>query len=301
MMKQVMQPMIEPMTRVRCRSSLARWFAVLALGLVLTGCGASLLYERLDTLVGFYIEGLVTLDDAQSAQLSRTLSRNLDWHRQAELGRYDASLQRLAAAVADGTTPDELDAAIQRAEDYWRDIFEQAAPGYTSLAVTLTDAQVRELLQNLAREDEKQWREYAERTPAERRARREKSLRKNIERFTGPLTATQLVMVREYAAQDRSFMPQWRENRRIWRAVLADALRDRAATPQFTARMHQLIARPDDLWTPEYRRAVDQGRTAFIDMLVSLDGTLTSRQRTAVQQELLALAREVRSLARSPG
>ena len=296
-MKQLLQPMI----KARCRSSVARWLGVLAVVLALTGCGASLLYARLDTLVGYYIEGLVTLDDAQSEQLSRTLSRNLDWHRQAELGRYDASLRGLAAAVADGTTHDELVAATQRAEDYWRDIFEQAAPGYTNLAVTLTDAQVRELLQNLAREDEKEWQEYLERTPAERRARREKSLRRNIERFTGRLTAPQVAIVREYAAQDRSFMPQWRDNRRAWRAALADALRDRAATPQFAARMHQLIARPDDLWTPEYRRAVDAGREAFIALLVSLDGTLTSRQRSAVQQELLALAGEIRSLARSPG
>jgi hypothetical protein len=301
MMKQVMQPTMQPVTRTRCHSSLARWAGVLALGLVLTGCGASLLYERLDTLVGFYLEGLVTLDDAQSAQLSRTLSRNLDWHRQAELGRYDASLQGLAAAVADGTTHEELVAATRRAEDYWRDIFEQAAPGYTSLAVTLTDGQVSELLRNLAREDEKEWQKYSQRSPAERRTRREKSLRRNIERFTGPLTAAQVDIVRQYAAEDRSFMPQWRESRRIWRAALAAALRDRAATPQFTARMYQLIARPDDLWTPEYRLAIDQGRTAFIDLLVSLDGTLTSRQRTSVQQELLALAREVRSLARSPG
>jgi hypothetical protein len=267
----------------------------------LCGCGASLIYERLDTLVGFYVEGLVTLDRAQSAQLSRTLRRNLDWHRQVELVRYDASLRSLAAAVSDGTTRDELAAAMQRVETYWRDIWEQAAPGYASLAATFTDAQVAVLLRNLERKDDDEWREYAERTPAERRARREKSLRRNIERFTGTLTAAQVEAVRQYAARDRSFMPLWRENRVIWRAALAQALEARAATPQFDERMFRLIARPDDLWTPAYRRVIDDEREDFIDLLVSLDATLSTTQRASVQEQLLALAREVRSLARKPG
>jgi hypothetical protein len=287
--------------KARCHSSGARWAGLLALALALTGCGASLLYERLDTLVGFYVEGLVTLDRAQSAQLSRTLRDNLDWHRQAELGRYDTSLRELAAYVSDGTTRDELAAAMQRAEIYWRDIWEQAAPGYARLALTFTDAQVDELMRNLARADEKEWQEYAARTPAERQAKREKSLRRNIERFTGTLDAAQVGIVRRYVARDRSFMPLWRENRSIWRAALADTLRARAATPQFNARMFQLIARPDDLWTPAYRRAIDEGREDFVDLLVSLDSTLSTTQRASVQEQLLALAREVRSLARRPG
>jgi hypothetical protein len=274
---------------------------LLALALALSGCGASLIYERLDTLVGFYVEGLVTLDRAQSAELSQTLRRNLDWHRQAELGRYDASLRELAAAVSDGATRDELADAMQRAEVYWRAIWEQAAPGYSRLAGTFTDAQADELLRNLARKDEEEWQEYAERTPAERRAKREKSLRRNIERFTGTLTAAQVEVVRQYVARDRSYMPLWRENRRIWRAALAEALRTRAAAPQFNARMFQLIARPDDLWTPAYRRAIDEGREDFIELLVSLDSSLSDTQRASVQVQLLAIAREVRSLARQPG
>jgi hypothetical protein len=298
-------PMIRHSTRAlpraRLRSRLARWAGVATLALGLAGCGASLIYERLDTLVGFYLEGLVTLDDAQSRQLSQTLSHNLDWHRRAELARYDASLRNLADAVADGSSRDELSAAVDRVEVYWRDIWVQAAPGYTDLALSLTEPQVRELMGNLARADEKEWREYAERTPAERKVRREKSLRKNIERFTGSLTAAQLALVHRYASRGDAFKPQWRENRRLWRAALEDTLRHRADTPQFRERMFQLIARPDDLWTPEYRRTIGESRAAFVDLLVSLDGTLSAAQRASVRKELLSLADDVRSLARRPG
>ena len=139
------------------RSRAARWLARLLLGgvlaLGLAGCGASLVYPRLDTLVGLYIRGLDSLDDSQSARLARTLEHNLEWHRRDELERYDVFLRDLAARVADGLTRPALEDAAVRAETYWRRIFEQAAPGYTDLAATLTDRQVRELLQNLERDD----------------------------------------------------------------------------------------------------------------------------------------------------
>jgi hypothetical protein len=265
------------------------------------GCGASLVYPRLDTLVGFYIKGLVSLDDNQSAQLAAILEDNLQWHRSAELGRYEVSLRSLAAQIRSGLTAAELHAAAEQAERYWRNIFEQAAPGYAALAATLTDDQVRELLDNLREADEKTWREYSERTAAARAARREKSMRRNVERMTGRLQPQQVALIRDYVANARPFMSEWRENRRIWRDELARTLGlRRTDETEYRTRMHVLIARPDQLWTPQYRQALDTSRSAFIELLVRLDATLTAQQRALAHRRLLELASEVRGLSASP-
>ena len=55
--------------------------------------------------------------------------------------------------------------ASRQTEEYWRDIFAQAAPGYIAVAATLTDRQVAELMRNLEDKDEETWSEFAERTP----------------------------------------------------------------------------------------------------------------------------------------
>jgi hypothetical protein len=280
---------------------LLRVVAACCLALWLAGCGVSLLYPRLDSIVGFYFEDLVRLDDAQSELLSRTLSANLEWHRRSELGRYAGFLRGLAGSVETGVDAAEWREATRQTEEYWRDIFEQAAPGYIAIAATLTDTQVAELLQNLEARDEKTWREFAERTPDERRARREKSIVRALERFTGKLTPSQRTMIREYAARGRPFMAEWRENRRAWREALAEALADRRSGERFAARMTQLIARPDDLWTPQYRAALDASRSALVDLLADLDGTLSETQRRAASRELLALADEFQGLAGSRG
>lgn len=272
-----------------------------ALLLLLAGCGATLIYPRLDTLAAFYFQDLVSLDDAQSEQLSSTLSRNLEWHRSSELTKYASFLNSLAGSLGQGVDGDEWLRATRQTEEYWRDIFEQAAPGYIAVAATLSDAQVDELLANLAKRDEKTWQEFARRTPQERRDRRERSTRKALERFTGPLTPAQRALVSDYAANSRSIMGEWRENRRVWREALAAALAERRSGAPFAERMTQIIARPDDLWTPEYRAAVEASRVALVGLLADLDATLTDAQRDRARTELIALAGEIQGLARGRG
>jgi len=292
------------MTRTdpRKRGWIARFLLAVLLLSGLAGCGASLVYPRLDSLVGLYVRGLVSLDGSQSASLARTLERNLDWHRSEELERYEAFLQGLASQVRAGLTRASLEDAAQQAEVYWRRIFEQAAPGYTALAATLSDRQVRELLESLQQADEKTWREYSGRTSEDRYAQREKSLRKNIERMTGPLNPQQRQLIHDYAWTARPFMFEWRENRRLWREELAATLRVRSGPrAAFAERMRVLVAEPDRLWTAEYRKAIDASRSDLLDLVVQLDALLTPQQRVVTQERLLALAKEVRDLAQERG
>lgn len=276
----------------------ARWVAACLLVVLVTGCSTRLVYPRLDTLVGLYLRNLVSLDDRQDAQLARVLEHNLEWHRREELGRYDAFLREMADEVQRGLTRDALEAASRRAETYWRRIFEQAAPGYAEIASTLTEPQVRELLRNLERRDEKTWQEFAGRTAEERLRDRERSVRKGIERIVGDLDDRQRRLIADYARDARPFMFEWRENRGRWREALADALAARSGDRRaFDAQMNVLIAQPDQLWTDEYRKALQRSREDFLDLLLRLDATLTVAQRTTARERLLDLADDVRSLA----
>jgi hypothetical protein len=65
--------------------------------------------------------------------------------------------------------------------------------------------------------------------------------------------------------------------------------------------MQVLVARPDELWTPAYRDAIERRRDALVDLMTALDATLTPEQRAAAQRQLLALADEVQDLARRRG
>jgi hypothetical protein len=103
--------------------------------------------------------------------------------------------------------------------------------------------------------------------------------------------------VREHDEDSPSFMAEWRDNRRLWRKSLAATLARRDAGAEFESRMFVLIARPDELWTPQYRAAIEQRRESLAELMVTIDATLTARQRAAARQQLLTLADEVQGLA----
>ena len=275
------------------------WALLLCLALAgLAGCGTAFVYDRLDTLAGFYFKGLVSLDEDQEMLLARTLKRNLQWHREAELPRYDEFLQELAAQIRSGLTQESVVAAAKQAEDSWRRIVEQAAPGYTALARTLTDRQVDELLANLADDDEEAWDDYAKRTPEARRSRSTRSLQKNAQRLVGTLLPSQRELLAAYVEHASPLMPEWRENQRVWRDALRDTLaRRNGGGPEFDRDMRTLIAEPEALWTAPYRRAVEHRRTGFIELLLQLDATLTVQQRDTASKRLTSFAKEMRSLA----
>ena len=89
----------------------AHWYfgraLVLWLALSAAGC-TKLVYNRLDTLAGWYMEGLVSLDDTQRADLRSWLGQTLQWHRRSELARYAQFLRELAADAAQPGTARRL-------------------------------------------------------------------------------------------------------------------------------------------------------------------------------------------------
>jgi len=91
-------------------------------------------------------------------------------------------------------------------------------------------------------------------------------------------------------------MPECGENRRLWRQRrLADTLAGGVRIPGSKKRMFVLIARPDDLWTPQYRAAVEQRR----ESLARLNGYNRRHAHAAAARrggaaQLLALSDEGR-------
>jgi len=272
---------------------------VIVVLLALAGCGLGIVYPRLDTIVAYYVGGLVTLDDAQSRQLDSLLAGSLDRHRASELERYATFLNGLAGSVEASADAVAWQKAIRQVDVFWQEIGSELAPVAIGIGRTLTDEQVAELLSNLEQRDEEEWQEYGEYTPAQQVERRQKRVRRTLERFTGRLDARQRALVDMHAAGAGSFMTEWRDNRRAWRDALAATLAVRGSGEEFARRMTILVARPDELWTPQYRAAIERRRTEAVELLAALDATLTPDQRASARRRLTSLADELARLAQA--
>ena len=110
-----------------------RMTVICVLLLALGACSSNFIYNRLDTLAGWYIGSLVSLTDSQQTQLRQWLSQTLAWHRESELNRYSAFLRDLAAQVTRPGTPEEYEQTEKRFEGFWKDLLQKATPEATAL------------------------------------------------------------------------------------------------------------------------------------------------------------------------
>lgn len=274
----------------------ARCVLLLALALCVSGC-AKLVYNRLDTLAAWFLEGLVSLDESQRADLRSFLGQTLEWHRESELTRYVSFLRDLSTAAAQPGSRDEYERAEQRIEQFGETLIARAAPEATRLLLSLSPAQISELQQGL---EEKSRERSAKSQQAITRGtwheKRAKDLQRQLKRWTGAVTAEQKQLVVNTASQLEPLSGDWLESQERWRAALSRTLQERGSPAATEQRILQLLREPDSEWTPEYEVKSERNRERMLTLVQALDASLTSPQREHLQDELLELAEQLEAL-----
>jgi choline dehydrogenase-like flavoprotein len=269
---------------------------ILLLVLCVTGC-TRLLYNRLDTLAGWYLESLVELDDQQRGDLRSWLDQTLEWHRQSELTRYAQFLRDLAAESAQPGTRASYERIEQRIESFGTDLVNQAAPSATELLLSLTPEQIDELTESLEEKSIERNADDQEAiedgTWAQRQTR---STQKQLKRWTGAVTSAQKQQIQDTVAALEPANSDWLESLKHWRAALRTALSSSESREATEQRVVELLRAPDSEWTEDYRAKSNRNRERFLDLLGSLDTSLTAAQRSHLQRELIELAQQLESL-----
>jgi Family of unknown function (DUF6279) len=279
------------------RRRLAIAVALLLSASVLGGCGPRLLYDRLDTVAGWYLGGLVTLDADQRVSLKRWLSHSLEWHRGSQLERYARFLRDFSDALAGPGDYATYDRARRQVETLWRDFVTGVLPEAGQLLASLRPQQVEELIASLEEEDARDQRKYERSRESERLARRQKSLLEAVEKWTGDLTAQQRVIVTAAAGDLIPLHAAWLDNRAAWRHELRAALAPPGGGVDIDD-LERLLVEPDRAWTAEYRQGLEHNRRRILEMLVDVDATLSARQRDTMRTRLKDLAADIETMAR---
>lgn len=266
----------------------------------LVGC-TNFFYNRLDTLAAWYVQDLVSLDDAQRTDLRTWLNETLQWHRRSELIRYAKFLRELAAnSERPGTTQTYKDVEAQ-VEGFGTRVIDRAAPEAAKLMIRLTPEQIGELEKNLAEKarerNEKSLAAEAEGTWHEKRA---KGIEKQLKRWTGAVTKEQRQLIAQLSTQFQPTTTEWLESQERWRRAMFGALRERFTAGQSPAvveeRILQLLRTPEAQWTSAYQAKSTQNREQSLTVLGAIDASLTAAQRAHLQRELIQLAEQLEGM-----
>jgi hypothetical protein len=269
--------------------------------LVISGCSTTrFLYDQLDWLIIWRLNGFFSLDEEQEQELRRIVKDTLEWVRVEQLPQYAVFLR---AASQEFREPVTVEILARRAEEMTR-LFDaflvHIVPDTAAFLASLNRDQIDELLENLEDNNQELWDEYAGRSPERRQQRRERAAIKNSQRFTGRLNADQRLMIRTYTSSMHDVALEWIDGRRVWQQEFRALLQQRPPPAEYEAHLTTLFLDPNRGDAPDYREKVDQNRLIILQMSAELVNGLTNKQRDRLIRRLNNYARDFDALAARP-
>jgi len=184
--------------------------------LILGGCSVvRLAYDQAPTLLYWWVDGYVDVNDEQAPRLREGIDRWFAWHRRTQLPDYLSLLARAQREIVEPTTGAAMCSWASEIEKRVDAALEGALPASAELMLSLTPEQLRYLERRFRKKNEELRADFLQSDPAERSA---KALERSQERFEslyGRLDAAQRERLAELQAKSTFDPERWLVERRL--------------------------------------------------------------------------------------
>ena len=271
--------------------------------LILVSCGPRLVYPHLDWLIPWYISDYISLDNAQKNLLQKRLLKQLDWHCRTQLPTYADTLRGIGR---DFTNPDQsigyskIQFYITSLMVLWKELLKQIGPDITDIMITASDAQIDELFDNLAKQNQKFSQEYVDLEAQKLNENRQKRMIKNLKYWISNLTTQQKETLSAWSTQLVPISEEWLLNREMIQAEARRLLSQRNSSLEFRAKLLDLIVNPELRRSSAYERKIDTNIDLTIEFIIRLARQLTPEQRSYLLKRIESLATDFDKLSCDP-
>ena len=268
--------------------------ALFAIVLCLGACsGTTFVYNRLDTIVPWYVDDYVDLNGNQEQQLDEELQPFLDWHRQQELPRYVQLLDELDGSLDQPITAKEVAVIYDGIEVAWLRLEEESLDWLLELGGTLSDEQVQEFLAYLQERQEEYEEEYLPRTEAEYREETYDNFADSFEDYMGRLDSGQLERLQQASADMERSDAVWLQERAAWLQRLAVLMQ---REPGWQQRVRDAVAARGDTVSERYQEVFQHNLEVVFSSVADLLNSRSEKQDRRLRGELADLREDLQVL-----
>jgi hypothetical protein len=225
---------------MRIRSAYPYLFTVVIV--VFAGCSFKTVYNRLDTLIPSYVEGLVTLDDVLQQEVELRSQALVSWHRNTQLIQYADWLRELQRDVNPKLDVNRLQRHVEILKEFWQSLWARIQEEMAELLPLLDTEQRRELFDSIADKNEEFEEDYVDIDEAERIENYREDLIDYYENWLGELTSAQTDLIETSAAELRSSARERLERRRRWQYGIREILDSGETRSQKTVELRRFFA-----------------------------------------------------------
>ena len=270
--------------------------------LALSGCSTlKLAYSFADNMVEEQAETYLDLSAEQEERLTQQAAALIAWHRSDMLPKY-ALFFRAQAEIAEagGWTRKQLRTAIGQFQTLMEQTVAGASPFIAEVISEHTGLQkLAHLEARMADNLAKRRAEEVAKTPQEAIDEWVERGIDRISRFTGPLTKTQIDIIRAYRESGSSTAIRWLKNREYRQNALVAFLRTKPEKTKITAFVSQIILRAHEVIDPEYREISDARWALREAMYFNILVKLNDEQRKELITNLRGYAADMAELAKT--
>jgi hypothetical protein len=280
-----------------------KYFAAIVVLAAVASCGPRYIYPHLEWLVPWYISDYISLDDRQKNMLMDRLQKQLDWHCRTQLANYAQLLRAVGRDFESAARPIEysrLQFYMQKLMALRRELLQQIAVDITDLLQTASDAQVKELFDNLKAQNKKLQAQYVDLDPLQLDENRRKRMVKRVKYWISTVTREQQDAVSSWSSQLVPIAGDWLKNREFIQAEARRLLARAKNDPASEKSLQELIADPERMRTAAYQKATDLNTDITLKFIMRMERLMTPGQRSFFIKRIESLAADFDKLSCDP-
>ena len=255
---------------------------------LLTSCSAiQVSYRFLDDLMRWELNKYVSVQGQLSSDLNLALKAFHDWHRADQLPLYETFLTgQIKVLERDKIDATQLQRAYDRGMQFWQLSMRRLAPDLASTLSQLDDKQLAQLAKNMDKKNAEYEEEKLAPPNDKRREERIERMQDTLKKWVGTLTTEQEQRVAQWADKLSYETAARLQQRRLMRERFDQILTTRTQPQRMQQQLTQLIATPQQQWTPAYRQYSMFNRRVTYQLLIDLHASLTAAQKKKLLDKL---------------
>ena len=268
--------------------------AVVACVLCLTACsGTTFVYNRLDTILPWYVDDYVELDASQERQLEEILRPFLNWHRQQELPRYVELLNQVDSSLDHEVTPAALTRIFDDMQVAWLRLEQESLDGLLELGASLSEVQVQEFLGYMWERQAEYEEEYLTRSGPDYREEIYENFADTMEDYLGRLSSQQKELLRQATADFERSDEVWLQERAASIERLAVILQ---REPGWQQRVREAVSQRAETVSPRYQQIYQHNLDVVFSAVAGVLNSRSERQDRYLREELAGLREDLQTL-----
>ena len=261
--------------------------------LLLVGCSTTtLIYNRIDFLVPWYLGNYVELTKSQKQYLDELLIPFFSWHRYEELPKYLEIINSTKNILEGEVKPEGIDTIASNVEKSWFRLEREVLVWMTPLVSNLNDEQIQSFLQVMQKKATEYENKNLGRSDNDYRQDIYEKIRDNLQQFMGELSQQQLTVVKTYSEDMHRDDGMWLQNRKALLVSLSSILERDSGWKERLSRINQR----DDPVSRSYRETNVHNLDVIYHLIAEVLNTRSEKQDKRIRRQLSKYRTDIETL-----